>query len=224
MASAVAVVSTLVMTPAQSGAASVGALAEKVDVAVFSNRAAEWTRASVVRRAGALTRASQLGADAKEAEEVAEAEEAARLQEELRAAEAEARRQAEAALATTAPPTTAPPTTTENPTSTVAPSTIVTPTTTAAADGSGSPSATQWEALRQCESGGRYDAVSPNGRYRGAYQFSQATWDWVAGSSNSALIGVDPAAAGPADQDAQALALWTLRGAGPWPTCGAHLN
>ncbi len=232
MASVVAVASTLVMIPAQPGSAAPGALAEQVDVAVFSNRAAEWTRASVVQRADALTRANQLGADAKQAEETAEAEEAARIQEEIRAAEAEARRLAEAAAqATTTPPTTLAPTTTGAPTATDAPAGTVAPsttvadtTTTAAPDGSGAPSAAQWEALRQCESGGRYDAVNPNGRYRGAYQFSRATWDWVAGIANSALIGIDPAAAAPADQDAQALALWNLRGSGPWPTCGVHLN
>ena len=33
------------------------------------------------------------------------------------------------------------------------------------------------EALRFCESTHRYDAVSPTGVYRGAYQFDQVTWD-----------------------------------------------
>ena len=39
----------------------------------------------------------------------------------------------------------------------------------------------QWHALRQCESTQNYRAISVSGRYRGAYQFSIRTWDWVAG-------------------------------------------
>jgi len=77
--------------------------------------------------------------------------------------------------------------------------------------------------LRQCESAGRYDAVSANGRFRGAYQFLQSTWDWVAGWNNPSLAGVDPATAAPADQDSQAFALYDRQGAKPWPTCGKHL-
>ena len=77
--------------------------------------------------------------------------------------------------------------------------------------------------LRMCESTDNYQAVSPSGTYRGAYQFSQATWDWVAGFADPSLVGVDPAAAAPADQDAQALALFDRPGASPWPHCGVHL-
>lgn len=219
---AVVVVFALLISPA--AAAAFGAPAGEVDIALFSTRAMAWSQASVEQRVGALTRAALLGEEAQQAEVAAEE---ARVEQELREAEARAQRDAEAAAAaaalvttstTAAPTSTAPATTT--PESQLPSST----TTTAVPANPAGPAAAQWEALRQCESGGRYDAVSSNLRYRGAYQFSQATWDWVAGGANAALVGVDPAAANPADQDAQALALWNLRGSSPWPFCGAHLN
>jgi len=83
--------------------------------------------------------------------------------------------------------------------------------------------AEQWEALRQCESNGNYSIVSSSGRYRGAYQFNRTTWDSVAGRHDPSLVGVDPAAASPADQDAMAFALYEDRGAQPWPVCGRYL-
>lgn len=81
-----------------------------------------------------------------------------------------------------------------------------------------------WAALRNCESGGNYGAVSGSGRYRGAYQFSRTTWDSVAARHYPHLVGVDPAAAAPADQDAMAQALYEMAGAGQWPHCGRHLR
>ncbi len=68
-------------------------------------------------------------------------------------------------------------------------------------------------AIRACESGGDYGAVSPDGLYRGAYQFDRPTWQSVGGSG-------DPAAASPAEQDARAGELWSQRGSNPWPNCG----
>ena len=82
----------------------------------------------------------------------------------------------------------------------------------------------QWAALRECESGGDYSITNPSGKYRGAYQFDRTTWDSVAGRHAPALVGVDPAAASPVDQDAMAMALYSERGAGPWPHCGRHLR
>jgi Transglycosylase-like domain len=81
----------------------------------------------------------------------------------------------------------------------------------------GGPSYSQWAALRQCESSGNYRAVSPSGLYRGAYQFDLQTWRTVGGSG-------DPALAAPAEQDHRAQYLWSLRGASPWPVCGAYLS
>jgi len=86
------------------------------------------------------------------------------------------------------------------------------------------PSGEQWAALRSCESGGDYSIASSSGRYRGAYQFARTTWDSVAGRQYPSLVGVDPAAAAPADQDAMALALYREAGHGPWPVCGRHLR
>ena len=40
----------------------------------------------------------------------------------------------------------------------------------------------QWHALRECESRQNYQALNPTGQYRGAYQFSVRTWDWLAGT------------------------------------------
>lgn len=80
-----------------------------------------------------------------------------------------------------------------------------------------------WAALRRCESGGNYRAVSANGSYRGAYQFSRSTWSSVASRSLPHLVGVDPAAAAPGDQDAMAMALYRSSGSRPWPHCGKHL-
>lgn len=90
--------------------------------------------------------------------------------------------------------------------------------------GGGGPTAEQWAALRACESGGNYQIVSPNGLYRGAYQFSVPTWDSVAAAVYPSLVGVDPAQASPADQDAMAYALYAMSGASPWPHCGRHLS
>ena len=82
----------------------------------------------------------------------------------------------------------------------------------------------EWAALRQCESGGDYSIANPSGAYRGAYQFGRSTWNSVAEQHAPHLVGVDPAAASPADQDAMALALYSEQGARPWPHCGRHLS
>jgi hypothetical protein len=77
----------------------------------------------------------------------------------------------------------------------------------------------QLASLRACESGGNYRAVSSSGRYRGAYQFDQGTWNSVASRHHSLLVGLDPAGAHPAQQDLMARALWSERGSQPWPNC-----
>jgi len=74
--------------------------------------------------------------------------------------------------------------------------------------------------LRECESTDNYQAVSPSGLYRGAYQFDQTTWDDVAGRYFEWLVGVDPIDAEPWWQDAMTRALWSERGKQPWPNCG----
>ena len=68
------------------------------------------------------------------------------------------------------------------------------------------------DTIKQRESGGRYNATSSSGKYRGAYQFDSHTWASVGGSG-------DPAAASPAEQDSRAAALYAQRGSAPWSTC-----
>jgi hypothetical protein len=64
---------------------------------------------------------------------------------------------------------------------------------------------------------GGYQARSPDGTYRGAYQFDQSTWDSAARlAGRDDLVGVDPAAAAPADQDLLAITLFHARGPQPW--------
>jgi len=204
---AVAAVSAVLAVPA----AGQSTIVLDIDVASFSERAAAWSAASKERRAADLARAIELGRQAA-------------------AAEADRRTREQAA----AGPTLVTSTTIPAPTTTVA----ATPTTASitavlsdasmasptAISPSGGPSAEQWASLRDCESGGRYDAVSPSGQHRGAYQFSQPTWDWVASFANPSLMGVDPIAASAEDQDAQAQALFDRQGAVPWPHCGIYLS
>lgn len=69
----------------------------------------------------------------------------------------------------------------------------------------------------QAESSGNYGAVSANGEYMGAFQFSQATWNEAAQLAGMpSLIGVPPNEASPADQDALAVALYAADGESPW--------
>lgn len=79
------------------------------------------------------------------------------------------------------------------------------------------PSPEQWAQLRWCESSGNYQVTNFSGKYRGAYQFDQATWESVGGSG-------DPAAAAPPEQDKRAKILYDTRGSAPWPYCGRYLD
>ncbi len=130
---------------------------------------------------------------------------------------------APAPTAAPAPPPepTAAPTPDPTPDPTPTPEPVVEPQPVAVAPDSG-PSADQWAALRACESGGNYAIDSGNG-YFGAYQFAPSTWDWIAGIADPSLVGTLPHLAGPAQQDAMALALFNMSGAGSWPVCGQYL-
>jgi len=69
----------------------------------------------------------------------------------------------------------------------------------------------------QAESGGDYGAVSPNGLYMGAFQFSQPTWNTAAAAAGLGfLVGVPPNQATKAEQDTVAVALYALDGDRPW--------
>jgi hypothetical protein len=74
-----------------------------------------------------------------------------------------------------------------------------------------------WARLAQCESGGRVDAVSSNGRYFGLYQFSVSTWQAMGGSGL-------PSEASAAEQTQRAQALQARSGWGQWPACAAKLG
>jgi hypothetical protein len=73
------------------------------------------------------------------------------------------------------------------------------------------------ESIALCESGGDPTVVSPNGRYRGKYQFTRATWRDMGGSG-------DPARASEAEQDRLAARLMAQRGPGAWPACARKLG
>ena len=71
--------------------------------------------------------------------------------------------------------------------------------------------------VRQRESGGNYQAHSPDGQYHGAYQFLQATWDATARHiGRTDLVGT----ATPTMQDDFAWALYQWQGSGPWAGVG----
>lgn len=67
-------------------------------------------------------------------------------------------------------------------------------------------------ARRMCESTNNYSAVSKSGKYRGAYQFDQTTWDRFAEDD---WKGKDPATAPPEVQDETARKVTY----DAWPNC-----
>lgn len=67
--------------------------------------------------------------------------------------------------------------------------------------------------IARCESGGDPTAVSADGRYRGKFQFTRATWTRLGGTG-------DPAKAREATQDRLALKLYRAEGVEPWGACG----
>lgn len=71
--------------------------------------------------------------------------------------------------------------------------------------------------LRQCEAGGRYDAVSSSGTYSGAYQYDDRTWNGYGGYRRA---GDAP----PAIQDQKATETYQSRGWQPWPSCSRSLG
>ncbi|MFI2368515.1 ubiquitin-like domain-containing protein [Streptomyces sp. NPDC018833] len=73
-----------------------------------------------------------------------------------------------------------------------------------------------WDALADCESGGRPGAVDPSGNYGGLYQFDTGTWRSLGGSGR-------PQDASPEEQTYRAKKLYVQRGASPWPHCGRRL-
>ena len=69
----------------------------------------------------------------------------------------------------------------------------------------------------ESDGAGGYQAVSAGGTYRGAYQFDTSTWNNAARmAGRDDLVGADPAATQPADQDLVAITLFHARGTQPW--------
>lgn len=73
-----------------------------------------------------------------------------------------------------------------------------------------------WQALAWCESTDRPHVVDPTGTYGGLYQFDVPTWQSVGGTGL-------PQDASRAEQTRRAIKLYHVRGAQPWPVCGAEL-
>lgn len=73
------------------------------------------------------------------------------------------------------------------------------------------------QCVLEAESGGDYQAVSPDGQYMGGFQFSQSTWNEAAQLAGMPqLVGVPPNQATPAQQDDLAIALYNADGEQPW--------
>jgi Transglycosylase-like domain/Putative peptidoglycan binding domain len=82
----------------------------------------------------------------------------------------------------------------------------------AASTTSTSTGTTDLAAIARCESGGDPTAISPDGVYRGKYQFTRASWAAVGGTG-------DPAAAPESEQDQRAALLMAKQGPRAWPRC-----
>ena len=73
------------------------------------------------------------------------------------------------------------------------------------------------ECIKHRESRGQYNVVNPSSGAAGAYQFMPGTWDNNARSAGRTdLVGINPANASAADQDAMAHYLLGTQGLGPW--------
>lgn len=78
--------------------------------------------------------------------------------------------------------------------------------------------------LRMCESTNNYQVVNKSGKYMGAYQFDQRTWNGAAaGAGLSEFVGVKPNKAPAGVQDAVTRELFKHRGRKPWPKCGKRI-
>ena len=75
--------------------------------------------------------------------------------------------------------------------------------------------------IRHWESGHNYHAVSPRGSFRGAYQFSQSTFDSI---GPDRLDGIPANRAPKYMQDLKARKLYRERGLSPWPTPRARCS
>jgi hypothetical protein len=78
----------------------------------------------------------------------------------------------------------------------------------------GTASATDWDAVAQCESGGNWGTSTGNG-FSGGLQFTPSTWAANGGSG-------DPSSASRSEQIAVAERVKATQGMGAWPVCGSR--
>lgn len=87
------------------------------------------------------------------------------------------------------------------------------------------PTAAQWAALRNCESGGDYQIVSSNGKWHGAWQAEiptwRALWDRI---GRPDIAHLAPEKAPREIQDYFAALLYQQRGGQPWPVCSKRVG
>lgn len=74
----------------------------------------------------------------------------------------------------------------------------------------------QWDAIAQCESGGKWNTSTGNG-YAGGLQFTQSTWRAHGGQGS-------PAGASRAQQIAVAERVLASQGWGAWPSCSRKVG
>jgi hypothetical protein len=168
-----------------------------------TNQEASLTDAARQTAASLATQQSEITGQLAVAVAQQQAAQAAAAQAAIRAAQAKA---AAASVATTprSPSTT----------STVPQATGTEPPSTSSADPQLPPFL---QCVLQAESGGDYQAVSPDGQYMGGFQFSQPTWNDAAQLAGMPqLINVPPNEATPAQQDDLAIALYNADGEQPW--------
>ncbi|CAL9308502.1 transglycosylase family protein [Streptomyces sp. SudanB182_2057] len=88
-----------------------------------------------------------------------------------------------------------------------------------AAGNASAATASQWDAVAQCESGGNWSINTGNGYY-GGLQFSASTWAAYGGTQYAATADQ----AGKAQQIAVAEKVLASQGKGAWPVCGTGLS
>jgi hypothetical protein len=99
-----------------------------------------------------------------------------------------------------------------------APASVPAPVPAPVAQAQSSSGSSFLDCVRARESGGDYTIHNYGGSgASGAYQFLPSTWNSIArATGRDDLVGVDPASASPADQDAMAAALYGQQGSSPW--------
>ncbi|MEU1270148.1 transglycosylase family protein [Streptomyces sp. NPDC005799] len=88
-----------------------------------------------------------------------------------------------------------------------------------AAGNASAATASQWDAVAQCESGGNWSINTGNGYY-GGLQFSASTWAAYGGTAYAPQANQ----AGKAQQIAVAEKVLASQGKGAWPVCGKGLS